>query len=123
MDYLIAGALFESASKTPGHPVLARGPDGLYVEQSDPMQPSAEVTIDSYERVANGPMTRVLEWRNYAQLPEHAAEPSEVWGHAKRFWRRLPELTERVTQGIYDRDGVEALGTPAHIFPRSLVRN
>lgn len=94
-----------------GHPVLARGPDGLYVEQSDPMQPSAEVTIDSYERVANGPMTRVLEWRNYAQLPEHAAEPSEVWGHAKRFWRRLPELTERVTQGIYDRDGVEALGT------------
>lgn len=89
---------------------LATKPDGTYQETTEPNIPTATVTIDSYERIANGPMCRVLEWDNYLQLPEHARERSEVWGHAKRFWRRVVELKFRAKEGVYDTAAVEALG-------------
>lgn len=90
---------------------LAKGPDGTYIEATDDTTPSAEVVVESSERVSNGPLARVLDWSNYLQLPEHASERSEVWGHAKRFWRRVSDLEERVRQGQYDEEAVRSLGT------------
>ena len=92
-------------------PLLAMGPDGKYVEVFDELTPSAKVEIDSLETVCIGPRARTLAYRDYLQLPGHARDMSEVWGHAKRFYRRVDELQERAKAGLYDKQAVEDLGT------------
>lgn len=98
-------------------PVLAIGPDGKYIEapETDPMTgmpiPSADVVVDDYELVCHGPRERAIAYRDYLQLPGHAKEKAEVWGHAKRFYRSLDFLQERVEAGYYDKQAVEAIGT------------
>lgn len=92
------------------NPVFQRGPDGKYVEVSDEATPSAELEIDSYEVICRGPRGRVIASRDYVQLPGHATEQAEIWGHGKRFWRRLDQLKERVKAGTYDKEAVEQLG-------------
>lgn len=98
-------------------PVLQVGPDGRYVEVPDGPDPqtgieipSAEVTVDDYEYVCHGPRARAIAYRDYLQLPGHAKEKAEVWGHAKRFYRTVDFLNERVQAGIYDKAAVEDLG-------------
>jgi hypothetical protein len=99
-------------------PVLAMDPmTGKYAEvpDVDPMTqqpiPSAEVVIDDYEMVSHGPCVRAIAYRDYLQLPGHAKERGEVWGHAKRFYRSLDALNERVKSGYYDKKAVEEIGT------------
>ena len=104
-------------------PQLEVGQDGKYVEvpteeQTDPATgmpiqpvPSAEVVIDDYELVAHGPRERAIPYRDYIQLPLQAKERRDLWLYGKRFYRRIDELLERVTQGIYDREAVDELGT------------
>ena len=92
-------------------PVLQRGPDGKYVPVFDEQTPSAEVEVDTFEVACRGPRERTIPYRDYLQLPGHARDKSEVWGHFKRFYRRLDELQERAKAGIYDADAVEELGT------------
>jgi hypothetical protein len=98
-------------------PVLQQNPDGTHVEVTDDpnvppeMQPpSAEVVIDDYEPVANGPRHRVIPYRDFYVLPGHAREKDEIWGYAKRFYKRVDQLRERVKEGVYDKDAVEAMG-------------
>lgn len=91
-------------------PMLQRKPDGSYIEATDPNIPSAEVEIDSWESVCRGPRERTIAYRDYLQLPGHATEKAEVWGHFKRFYRRLDQLKERVEAGIYDKEAVDDLG-------------
>jgi hypothetical protein len=99
-------------------PVLQQGPDGSYVEVTDDpnvppeMQPaSAEMVIDDYEPVANGPRHRTIPYRDFYVLPGHAREKDEIWGYAKRFWKRVDQLKERAKEGVYDKDAIEKLGT------------
>lgn len=91
-------------------PVLQQKPDGTYVEALDELTPSAEMVIDSFETVCRGPRHRTIAYRDYLQLPAHATDKSEVWGHAKRFYRRLDQLKERAKAGLYDPQMVEDLG-------------
>jgi hypothetical protein len=98
-------------------PMLQQNPDGTHVEVVDDpnvpaeMQPpSAEVVIDDYEPVANGPRHRVIPYRDFYVLPGHAREKDEIWGYAKRFYKRVDQLRERVKEGVYDKDAVEAMG-------------
>lgn len=103
-------------------PILDIGPDGKHIEvstepQIDPMSgiempppPSAEVIIDDYELVCNGPRERAIPFRDYIQLPAYAKTRQDVWLFGKRFYRRIDELLERVTQGAYDKDAVDDLG-------------
>lgn len=91
-------------------PVLQQGPDGKYVPVLDEMTPSAEMEVDTFETVCRGPRERTLPYRDYLQLPGHARDKSEIWGYAKRFWRRLDELQERAEAKIYDAEAVEELG-------------
>ena len=93
-----------------GEPMLVQTPDGRFVEATE-LEPSAEVVIDTTERVRRGPAYRVIPYRDFLVLPGHAADKSEIWGYAKRFVRRVADLQERATAGTYDRAAVEALGT------------
>ena len=91
-------------------PLPHMGPDGNFAEVLDETQPFAEMAIDSYETVCRGPRARTIAYRNFLELPGHATDRSEVWGYAKRFYRRLDELKERATAGVYDTEAVEQLG-------------
>lgn len=98
-------------------PMLQQNPDSTYVEVVDDpnippeMQaPSADVVIDDYEPVANGPRHRTIPYRDFLVLPGHAREKDEIWGYAKRFYKRVDQLRERVKEGVYDKDAVEAMG-------------
>jgi hypothetical protein len=97
-------------------PMLAKGPDGRNIEapEVDPATqmpiPSADVVVDDYELVSNGPRVRVIPSRDFLTLPGHACDKSQVWGYAKRFYRSIASLKERVEAGVYDVDTIEALG-------------
>ena len=92
-------------------PVLDRDPMGNYVEVTDEMTPTAEISIDAYETVCRGPRLRTIPYRDFLELPGHAQDRSEVWGFAKRFYRRLDQLQERARAGLYGTQAVEDLGS------------
>jgi hypothetical protein len=100
-------------------PVIERDPEsGEPVElQEDPntppemAPPSAEVEMDVAEPVRLGPDYDVIPYMDFFVLPAHARNKKQIWGYAKRFFRRVPELTARAKQGIYDPDGVKGIGT------------
>lgn len=91
-------------------PKLQMGPDGKFVEVLDETTPSAEMEIDSWETACRGPRMRVIASRDFLTLPAHASDKTEVWGYAKRFWRRVDELEERVEAGQYDEEAVKQMG-------------
>jgi hypothetical protein len=91
-------------------PLLAQDEQGNFVEATDPNSPQAEVEIDSYEAVRLGPSYDVIPYLDYVRFPVHARSKSEIWGYGKRFFRRVPELTAKAEQGVYDSAAVEALG-------------
>ena len=92
-------------------PTLQIGPDRRFVEVLDEQTPSAEVEVDSFETVCRGPRARTIAYRDFLVLPGHARERSEIWGYAKRFYRRVDELQERAKAKVYDADAVDAIGT------------
>jgi hypothetical protein len=100
-----------------GEPVLVQGTDGQYVEVMDDLAASAEVIVDSTERVRRGPAYRVIPYRDFLVLPGHAADKADVWGYAKRIVRRVSDLKDRARAGIYDMQDVEALGTDGDQSP------
>jgi hypothetical protein len=90
---------------------LRMGEDGKYVEPTDPSQPAVEVVVDSLEPVRVGPQYRILPYRDSLVLPGHARDKDEIWGYAKRFWKRIPDLQKAAKAGLYDADAVESLTT------------
>ncbi len=90
---------------------LAVGDDGRFVEVADETTPSAEVIVDTPERVRVGPAYRLIPYRDFLALPGHAKDKRDIWGYAKHFTRRLPELLWAAKKGTYDRAAVEQLGT------------
>lgn len=97
-------------------PLLVTGPDGKYAEVPPPVEGEpvpagmAQVTIDSYEYDRLGPEYDIIDFRDFYTLPGHARSRREVWGYAKRFYRRVPVLTEMAEKGVYDPKAVEAIG-------------
>ena len=85
--------------------------DGQYVPVMDEQTPSAEVEVDTFETVCRGPRHRAIPYRDFVVLPAHAQDKSDIWGYAKRFWRRMDQLRERVNDKHYDAEAVKALGT------------
>jgi hypothetical protein len=91
-----------------GMPVLQQV-DGKFVEGDDDVA-TAETTIDDYLPVRLGPSYDVVPYLDYVRFPVHARSQSEIWGYAKRFWRRVPELRAMAKRGVYDTHAVEQLG-------------
>jgi hypothetical protein len=102
-----------------GEPMLVRDPKGGYLEVMDDLAPSADVVVDSTERVRRGPAYRIVPYRDFLVLPEHAIDKSEIWGYAKRFTKRLSELQQRAKDGLYDQASVDALGTHIDQSPQT----
>ncbi len=102
-----------------GHIVM--GPDGTtpelqrdgesFVEVDDPNQPSVEIELEEAVPVRVGPAYDVIPYLDFLTLPAHARHRDQIWGYAKRFWRRVPELQARAKAGVYDAKAVEAIGT------------
>lgn len=91
-----------------GAPML--GPDAQPVpviketgkfQEADPGEPHLSTIVSDVVRATTGPSFRVHSLRDFLVLPGHAAEKADVWGYAKRFYRRLPELQARQAQGFY----------------------
>lgn len=64
-------------------------------------EPSALITVDLPTRSTGGPSYRVLSLRNFFLLPGHASERSDLWGYAKRFYRRRKDLERAEKDGYY----------------------
>jgi hypothetical protein len=90
-------------------PTPALDPRGAFVPADDPERGAMEVLTDELVPVRRGPNYRVCSLRDFLILPGHAQDDSEVWGYAKRFWRRLTELQQRAKEGVYDAKAVEEL--------------
>jgi hypothetical protein len=93
-----------------GHPIVMRSGE-KFTEATDPNQPFVEMIVNDVGRTTAGPAYRVLSLKDFYVLPGHAAERSDVWGYAKRCWRRLAELQGRERDGYYTN--IAALGGPA----------
>jgi hypothetical protein len=91
-------------------PELEQDEDGAYLDAQGE-EPSAEVDVDSVEPVRLGPDYDVIPFLDFLTLPGHARNRQQVWGYAKRFWRRVPELDAKVSMGMYDKEAVKAIGT------------
>lgn len=88
-----------------GDPVTAQlGPDGK------PMEAAAEVERTYTKAKRLGPQYDAISMKDFVFLPGHAKSQKQVYGYAYRFWERLPELQEKVTDGIYDAKAVDFLG-------------
>ena len=92
--------------KTQPIPVMDQA--GQFVEAGD-NEPSASITVDEYQPVRLGPSYDVVPYLDYVRFPIHARAKSEIWGYAKRFWRRVPELQTKAKRGLYDAQAVEQL--------------
>lgn len=81
--------------------------DGKFVE-AEPGEPHAVTIVSDVVRATTGPSYRVLSLKNFLVMPGHASEKADVWGYAKRVYRRLPELRTAEEQGYYKN--VDQLG-------------
>lgn len=93
-----------------GRPALQQDESGQYLE-AEGDEPAADMEIDSLEPVRMGPEYDVIPYLDFLTLPGHARARKEIWGYAKRFYRRVPELTAKVGLGMYDKAAVAAIGT------------
>ena len=92
-----------------GEPALEQDEDGRYTEAAGD-EPSADVDVDALEPVRVGPAYDVIPMLDFLTLPGHARDRTQVWGYAKRFYRRVPELKAKAKLGVYDRAAVTAIG-------------
>lgn len=91
-------------------PQLQTGPDGKYVE-AGPQDLGAHTVIDTTDPVRTGPAYRVLPYADSLILPGHARDDDEIWGYAKRIWKRKRDLIADAqgADAIYDADAVDKL--------------
>lgn len=94
-----------------GAPAYQRTEAGAFVEVTDETQPSAEIEVDQDEPVRTGPEYDVIPYLDFLTLPSHARQGSQIWGYAKRFYRRVAELKARAKKGLYGVQAVDDLGT------------
>jgi hypothetical protein len=90
-----------------GQPIVVRDAAGKLVE-AEPEEPNLELITNDVVRATAGPSYRVLSLKNFFLLPGHASEREDIWGYAKKFYRRLPVLQQREREGFYKN--VEKLG-------------
>lgn len=93
-----------------GNPELERDQNGAYVEaQTDEL--GVTTIVDSAEIIRTGPQYRVLPYEDSLILPGHARDKDEIWGYAKRIWKRKIDLvaSSKGPDAMYDADAVASL--------------
>lgn len=100
-------------SQTPlfqdGKPVLKMDADGEPVPAGDG-ESAATVERTHTKTKRLGPQYDPISMKEFVFLPGHAKNTRQVCGYAYKFWSRVPELLEKVEDGVYDADAVDALG-------------
>ena len=84
---------------------------GKFQEEDDPQKPSLNMVVEDLVRATDGPTYRVNSLKDFYMLPGSATEREDIWGYAKRLFRRLADLKSREKDGYYQN--VDALGGPA----------
>lgn len=84
---------------------------GRFQEEDDPQKPSLNMVVENLVRATAGPSYRVCSLKDFYMLPGSATEREDVWGYAKRVFRRLGDLQSREKDGYYKN--VDTLGGPA----------
>src|SRR5438094_3507482 len=92
-----------------GQPQLQKDETGEFVP-AQPGQPAATIERTQTKLKRLGPQYDPISLKDFVFLPGHAKSRKAVWGYAYRFWTRVPELTEKVADGIYDADAVTEIG-------------
>ena len=96
-------------------PQFVKDERGKYAEVEPPIegqpipQGIAQMEIDSYEPVRVGPGYSVIDYRDFLTLPGHAKDKRDVWGYAKRLFRRYPYLQQKAKEGIYDKEALKRI--------------
>lgn len=90
-----------------GSPQVERDEQGRTIDaqQGDA---SMRMVVKDIVRASSGPSYRVLSLKDFYILPGHASERDDIWGYAKRVYRRLSELQRREKDGYYTN--VDQLG-------------
>lgn len=95
-----------------GHAQPVQDPDTQkFQEEDDSQKPSLNMVVKDLVRATDGPSYRVLSLKDFYILPGSAMEREDIWGYAKRVYRRLADLKSRERDGYYTN--VEELGGPA----------
>lgn len=91
-------------------PMLETEPDGKFIEATG-QDLGVSAVIDSTDRVRTGPQYRVLPYADSLVLPGHARDDNEIWGYAKRIFKRKRDLVVASTgpDAVYDEDAVAKL--------------
>lgn len=81
-----------------------------------------EAKVGRYETIRKGPGYRVLSLRDFLFLPGHAADKAELFGYAKRFYRRFAELEAMEEAGHYRNVKEISSESDRHTLTASLER-
>jgi hypothetical protein len=84
---------------------------GDYVDAAPEDPHSVTLQYDEVQPVRKGPAYDVVPYLDFLTLPAHAKDRTQIWGYAKRFWRRVPELQAFAAKGVYNQQAVDDLGT------------
>lgn len=101
-----------------GQPKLKLDADGEPV-LAQANEPAAKVERTHTKTKRLGPQYDAISMKDFVFLPGHAKNSKQVWGYAKRFSARTPELLEQVADDIYDAAAVDLLGEMSDVTPRS----
>lgn len=104
LELVNGAAVFEN-----GQPKLRMDAYGEPVEAKDG-EASAKVERTYTKTKRLGPQYEGVSMKDFLFLPGHAKNRQQLWGYAKRLWKRVPELEEQAKDGIYDKDAVKMLG-------------
>ena len=107
-----------------GQPQLQRNEQtGAYVE-ANPDELGISTVVDSSEVIRTGPQYRVLPYEDSLILPGHARDKEEIWGYAKRIWKRYVDLKADAANGLYEQEPVDRMTQVGDRQPTpSLIRN
>jgi hypothetical protein len=101
-----------------GDVIPVRTADEKYVEAEEG-EPYLRMVISDAVRATAGPSFRVLSLKDFFLLPGHANEREDIWGYAKRVFRRLPDLQSRVREGFYKNVDQLGLATDREQTPQA----
>jgi hypothetical protein len=104
LDELSGGPVFDDK----GQPQFETDAQGKFID-AGPEDPAAQTVVDSPDTVRTGPQYRILPYRDSLILPGHARDDQEIWGYAKRIWKRKRDLQADAAAGVYDKTAVDAL--------------
>jgi hypothetical protein len=97
-------------------PIFTRDAQGRLVEVPAPAEGApveigiAQVEVDQLEPVRVGPGYSVIDHAEFLVLPGHARDKRDIWGYAKRFYRRHSDLTAPTQAGRYDPAACAVIG-------------